>query len=43
MEFASQDLINVQLYYLTHMYQKQDIVSVIDTHKGNIERDKPER
>jgi hypothetical protein len=43
LEFASQDLINVQLYYLTHMYQKQDIVSVIDTHKGNIERDKPER
>lgn len=41
--FASQDLINIQLYYLTHMYQKQDIVNVIETHKGNVDRDKPER
>ena len=40
---ASQDLINVQLYYLTHMYQKQEIVNIIQTHMGNIDRDKPER
>jgi hypothetical protein len=33
--FASQDFINVQLYYLTHMYQKQEIL--------NVHSDKPER